>query len=83
MNTKRGRGATEKAAKGMTDWNQLKALPDSDIVLTDDAPGTMPDDWAEAVAHRGLPLPSRTDASLPDDLAKISVATRLTNKPKD
>ena len=59
MNTKRGRGATEKAAKGMTDWNQLKALPDSDVVLTDDAPGTMPDDWADAVAHRGLPLPSR------------------------
>ena len=59
MNIKRGRGATEKAAKGMTDWNQLKALPDSDIVLTDDAPGTMPDDWADAVAHHGLPLPSR------------------------
>jgi len=59
MNIKRSRGATIKVAKGMTDWNQLKAMPDSDIVLTDDAPGTMPDDWTDAVAHRGLSLPSR------------------------
>ena len=51
-------GATEKGAKGNTDWNHLKALPDSEILFTD-APATMPEDWADAVAHRGLPLPTR------------------------
>jgi len=59
MNIKRGRGVTERAAKGETDWNQLKALPDNEIALTDEAPGTTPEDWADAVAHRGLPLPPR------------------------
>lgn len=59
MSTKLGRGTSEKAAQGKTDWNRLAALPDDAITLTEDAPGTSPEDWAEAVAHRGLPVPPR------------------------
>lgn len=34
-------------------------MPDEAIRFTKDAPRTSPDDWADAVAHRGLPLPAR------------------------
>jgi len=34
-------------------------MPDRDIRFTEDAPRTSPADWADAVAHRGLPLPAR------------------------
>ena len=60
MNTKRGLRAT-RSAKGKTDWAKLKAMPDSAIRFTKDAPRTSPEDWAEAVAHRGLPLPVRKE----------------------
>jgi uncharacterized protein (DUF4415 family) len=60
MNTKRGARAT-RSAKGKTDWAKLKAMPDSAIRFTKDAPRTSPEDWAEAVAHRGLPLPVRKE----------------------
>lgn len=59
MNIKRGRDVTANNTEGQTDWNRLKALPDDEIAITDDAPDTTPDDWANAVAHRGLPLPPR------------------------
>jgi uncharacterized protein (DUF4415 family) len=32
-------------------------MPDSEITFTEDAPQTVPANWAEAVAHRGLPVP--------------------------
>jgi uncharacterized protein (DUF4415 family) len=60
MNTKRGARATQ-SAKGKTDWAKLKAMPDTAIRFTKDAPRTSPEDWADAVAHRGLPLPVRKE----------------------
>jgi len=59
MNKKLGRGATEKGAEGNTDWDRLRALPDSDVLFTEDAPETSPEDWADALAHQGLPVPTR------------------------
>jgi uncharacterized protein (DUF4415 family) len=60
MNTKHGARVT-RSAKGKTDWAKLKALPDAAIRFTKDAPRTSPEDWANAVAHRGLPLPVRKE----------------------
>lgn len=60
MNTKHGSPDT-KSVKGKTDWAALKKLPDSEIKLTSDAPQTSPEDWADAVAHRGLPLPAKKE----------------------
>jgi hypothetical protein len=42
-----------------TDWARVRAMRDADIALTADAPGTTAQDWADAMAHRGLPLPAR------------------------
>ena len=64
MNTKRGSPATKNAKGGVkdkTDWAKLKAMPDSAIKFTKDAPRTSPDDWADAIAHRGLPVPVRKE----------------------
>jgi uncharacterized protein (DUF4415 family) len=58
MKSKHGRGAT-KDAKGQTDWARIRALSDADVSFTKDAPATVPDDWANAIAHHGLPVPSR------------------------
>jgi uncharacterized protein (DUF4415 family) len=60
MNTKRGSRAT-RSGKGKTDWAKLKAMPDTAIRFTKEAPRTSPKDWANAVAHRGLPLPVRKE----------------------
>lgn len=60
MSTKRGSHVT-KSVKGKTDWIKLKAMKDSSIAFTDDAPQTSPEDWADAIAHRGLPLPGRKE----------------------
>lgn len=60
MNTKPGIRTT-KSAKGQTNWEAIKAMPDSAIRLTEDAPKTTPVDWANAVAHRGLPLPAKKE----------------------
>lgn len=60
MNTKLGSRAT-KSAKGQTNWDALKAMPDADITFTGDAPPTCPSDWADAVAHRGLPFPTKKE----------------------
>ena len=59
MKKKAGRVTTKSGAKGKTDWAKLAAMQDRDINFTKDAPRTAPADWANAVAHRGLPLPSR------------------------
>ena len=59
MNKELGRSATEKGAKGNTDWQTLRALPDPEVNFTEDAPATSPEDWANAIAHKGLPVPSR------------------------
>lgn len=60
MNEKHGHKVTprDKASKGKTDWKRLQAMPDSEITFTEDAPFTNPEDWANAVAHRGVPVPS-------------------------
>jgi len=60
MNTKLGSRAT-KSAKGQTNWEALKAMPDSSVTFTEDAPQTSPSDWADAVAHHGLPLPAKKE----------------------
>ena len=59
MKRKAGRVTTASGVKGKTDWKKLAAMPDSDIKFTKDAPRTSPAEWANAVAHRGLPVPSR------------------------
>ena len=60
MNTKRGSRVT-KSVEGKTDWVKLAALKDAGIKFTKDAPQTSTADWADAVAHRGLPMPSRKE----------------------
>jgi uncharacterized protein (DUF4415 family) len=59
MNKEHGRSATAKGADGNTDWEKLRALADSEVLFTDDAPATLPEDWADALAHTGLPVPPR------------------------
>lgn len=59
MKKRTGRVTTAGGAKGKTNWAKLAAMSDRDIKFTQDAPRTSPADWANAVAHRGLPLPSR------------------------
>jgi uncharacterized protein (DUF4415 family) len=34
-------------------------MPDSEIRFTRDAPRTYPEDWVNAIAHKGLPVPFR------------------------
>ncbi|TAK66426.1 MAG: hypothetical protein EPO19_14560 [Betaproteobacteria bacterium] len=59
MKRKTGRVTTGSGVKGKTNWAKLAAMSDREIKFTKDAPRTSPTDWASAVAHRGLPLPSR------------------------
>ena len=59
MKKESGRSDTANGTRGQTDWEKLRALPDSKVVLTEDAPMTSPQDWANAIAHKGLPVPSR------------------------
>jgi len=58
MKSKRGRIAS-RSVKGQTNWARIRALSDSDVSVTKDAPSTTPEDWVDAIAHRGLPVPSR------------------------
>lgn len=60
MNTKHGSRDTQ-SVKGKTNWAALKAMPDSTIKFTQDAPRTSAEDWADAVAHHGLPLPVKKE----------------------
>lgn len=60
MNTKRG-SHDMRSGKGKTDWVKLKKASESEIRFTRDAPRTFEKDWAEAVAHRGLPVPVRKE----------------------
>ena len=60
MNTKRGSRVT-RSIDGKTDCVKLAGLKDASIKFTKDAPQTSPADWADAVAHRGLPMPSRKE----------------------
>jgi uncharacterized protein (DUF4415 family) len=60
MNTKHGNRATN-SAKGTTDWAALKKMPNAAIQFTDDAPQTSPEDWADAIAHRGLTMPPKKE----------------------
>ena len=59
MNKERGRSVTAKGANDNTDWERLRALPESEVLFTEDAPATSPEDWANALAHTGLPVPPR------------------------
>jgi len=65
MKSKRGASATRSAkhrmARGQTDWARVRAMKDADIRFTADAPQTSLAEWADAVAHRGLPVPSRKE----------------------
>ena len=64
MNTKLGKTDLQPAkgqTSGRTDWAKLKAMPDSAIQFTADAPQTSSADWAQAVAHSGLPLPVKKE----------------------
>ena len=60
MKPKNGSHVT-KSVKDSTDWAKIKAMKDSDITFTKDSPKTSPDDWADAIFHRGLPLPARKE----------------------
>jgi len=59
MKKEHGHSATAKGAEGNTDWQRLRALSDSEVLFTEDAPATSPEDWANAIAHTGLPVPPR------------------------
>jgi len=59
MKKKHGHSATAKGAEGTADWQKLRALPDHNVVLTGEAPVTSPEEWANAIAHKGLPAPLR------------------------
>jgi len=59
MNKELGHSATKESPESNTDWDKLRVLPDSNVVFTEDAPETFPEDWADAVAHKGLPVPPR------------------------
>jgi uncharacterized protein (DUF4415 family) len=54
-------GISATANTDQTDWAKVRAMKDSDIALTEDAPNTTEQDWADAVAHKGLPLPARKE----------------------
>ena len=58
MKPKSGNGAI-KNIKANTDWDMLKAMPETEIQFTEDAPRTSVGDWAGAIAHVGLPLPNK------------------------
>lgn len=60
MNTKHGSRGTRNV-KGKTNWAKVKAMPDAAIRYTKDAPRTSAPDWANAIAHHGLPLPARKE----------------------
>ena len=60
MKAKSGNSAI-KNIKANTDWDALKAMPDDKIQFTEDAPQTSVADWAGAIAHVGLPLPSKKE----------------------
>ena len=60
MKAKSGNSAI-KNIKANTDWTALKAMPDEKIKFTDEAPQTSVADWAGAIAHVGLPLPSKKE----------------------
>lgn len=57
MKKKLGSPASGSEAQG-TDWEKLRQMKDEEIRFTAEAPQTSVEDWAEAVAHRGLPVVS-------------------------
>jgi uncharacterized protein (DUF4415 family) len=59
MKRKPGTKSTQGIRKGKTDWDKVWAMKESDIRYTKDAPRTTKKFWANAIAHRGLPVPPR------------------------
>jgi len=59
MKKKHGFSVTANTEK--TNWAQLRAMSDADVRFTADAPATKAQDWADAVAHRGLPMSKRKE----------------------
>ncbi len=55
MKRKSGSKPTALVTDEKAYWERLRKMPDSAIRFTKDAPRTKPADWADAVAHRGLP----------------------------
>jgi uncharacterized protein (DUF4415 family) len=72
MKRKRGIGVMQKVPKDRTNWAKLRAMPDSEIKFTKDAPRTSPADWTRAIAHRGIP-------ELMVKLGKTQIALRVDN----
>jgi len=58
---KRTHGSSVTVNADKTDWARLREMPDAAVTFTADAPATTVQDWADAVAHRGLPLPVRKE----------------------
>jgi uncharacterized protein (DUF4415 family) len=56
MKKEHGHSVIAKDAKGQTDWDALRARSDAEVLFTEDAPATSPDDWINAIAHQGLPV---------------------------
>jgi uncharacterized protein (DUF4415 family) len=59
MNTKLGKADTKTSSR--TNWESLAAMPESAIQFSNDSPATASDDWAKAVAHKGLPMPIKKE----------------------
>ncbi len=57
MSAKRISRSTASADR--MDWKRVRAMKDADIAYDRDAPRTKQSDWADAIAHRGLPVPPR------------------------
>jgi len=58
---KKKHGYSDIASADKTDWARLRAMSDTDVRITADAPRTTAQDWDDAVAHRGLPVPARKE----------------------
>jgi uncharacterized protein (DUF4415 family) len=59
MKRKPGSSTTRRSTKDRTDWERLRNMTDADIRFTRDAPRTTGAYWADAIAHKGLPVPFR------------------------
>ncbi|HEY1283668.1 MAG TPA: BrnA antitoxin family protein [Steroidobacteraceae bacterium] len=55
MKRKRGSKPTVLVTDEAAYWKRLKDMPDSAVHYTKDSPRTTAADWADAIAHRGLP----------------------------
>jgi len=59
MKRKSGMSSSRDIRKGKTDWEKLRTMKDNEIRYTKDSPRTTAKFWANAVFHKGLPVPPR------------------------